>query len=74
MTDQEGLFDADPRRSESAVLMQEVIAGDPSLKNWQVREVLKGRGGMLPKIHAAEKAARSGQTHSLFPGNGQTSF
>ena len=60
LTDQEGLFDADPRRSESAVLMQEVIAGDPSLKNVAGPGGIQGRGGMLTKIHAAEKAARSG--------------
>ena len=69
LTDQAGLFDADPRRSESAVLMREAIAGDPSLKSVAGPGGIQGRGGMLTKIHAAEKAARSGADTFIVSGH-----
>jgi glutamate 5-kinase len=69
LTDQAGLFDADPRRSESAVLMREAIAGDPSLKSVAGPGGIQGRGGMLSKIHAAEKAARSGADTFIVSGH-----
>ena len=69
LTDQEGLFDADPRRSESAVLMREAIAGDPSLKSVAGPGGVQGRGGMLTKIDAAEKAARSGADTFIVSGH-----
>jgi len=61
LTDQKGLFTADPRKDPSATLVHEAQAGDPAL------EVMAGgagsslgRGGMLTKILAAKRAAGSG--------------
>jgi len=61
LTDQAGLFDADPRRNENAKLLKEADASDPAL------EALAGgagsaigKGGMLTKVLAARRAARSG--------------
>jgi glutamate 5-kinase len=61
LTDQAGLYSADPRRDPSASLLSDVIAGDPAL------EAMAGgtgseiaRGGMLTKVLAAKRAARSG--------------
>ena len=61
LTDQAGLYSADPRHDPSATLLTEVRAGDPHL------EVIAGgtashiaRGGMITKVLAAKRAARSG--------------
>lgn len=61
LTDQQGLFSADPRLDPAATLVADAVAGDPFL------ETIAGstgsaiaRGGMLTKILAAKRAARSG--------------
>jgi glutamate 5-kinase len=61
LTDQAGLFTADPRKDPAATLVREARAGDAAL------EAMAGgagsafaRGGMLTKILAAKRAARSG--------------
>jgi glutamate 5-kinase len=61
LTDQRGLFSADPRRDQSATLISHGQAGDPKL------ETIAGgagsdiaRGGMITKVLAAKRAARSG--------------
>ena len=61
LTDQEGLFDADPRKNPAAKLVRNANAMDPQL------EVMAGgtgsalaKGGMLTKVLAARRAARSG--------------
>jgi len=61
LTDQPGLYTADPRREASATLIATARAGDPEL------EMMAGgagtalaRGGMLTKVLAAKRAARSG--------------
>jgi len=61
LTDQPGLYTADPRREPSATLVRQARAGDPAL------EAMAGgagsalaRGGMLTKVLAAKRAARSG--------------
>jgi glutamate 5-kinase len=61
LTDQPGLYSADPRRDPEATLLTEVNAGDPRL------ELIAGgtgtsigRGGMITKVLAAKRAARSG--------------
>jgi glutamate 5-kinase len=61
LTDQKGLFTADPRSDKSATFVHEAQAGDPAL------EVMAGgagtsigRGGMITKILAAKRAAGSG--------------
>ncbi|MBS4098765.1 MAG: glutamate 5-kinase [Sulfuricella sp.] len=61
LTDQKGLFSADPRKDPSAVLIAEAIAGDPELEKMAGGAGSDiGRGGMLTKILAAKRAARSG--------------
>jgi glutamate 5-kinase len=61
LTDQEGLFTADPRADTGAKLVPEARAGDPRLEEMAggVGSAL-ARGGMLTKILAAKRAARSG--------------
>lgn len=61
LTDQQGMYDRDPRAHTDAVLLHEVQAGAPEL------EAMAGstggglgRGGMLTKVRAATRAARSG--------------
>ena len=61
LTDQAGLYEADPRKNSGAKLIQTAKAGDPAL------EAVAGgvgselaKGGMLTKVLAAKRAARSG--------------
>ena len=61
LTDQKGLYTADPRRDPEAQFVHEAKAGDPAL------EVMAGgagssigKGGMITKIVAAKRAAGSG--------------
>ncbi|WP_407645334.1 glutamate 5-kinase [Halothiobacillus diazotrophicus] len=61
LTDQLGLFDADPRRNPTAKLLTEVVAGDPALESMASPEGGRlGRGGMYTKVMAAKRAAQSG--------------
>lgn len=61
LTDQQGLFDADPRRNPGAQLVQEARAEDPSLDAMAAGGAgALGRGGMATKVRAARLAARSG--------------
>ena len=61
LTDQHGLYEADPRRVPGAKLVREGRAGDPALEAMAggAGSAL-GRGGMLTKILAARRAAASG--------------
>jgi glutamate 5-kinase len=60
LTDQQGLYDADPRTSPHARLVREATAGDPGLLQMAGPGGELGRGGMQTKLGAAERAARSG--------------
>lgn len=61
LTDQEGLYDADPRRDPSARLVPQASAGDPRLEEIAGGAGTRvGRGGMITKVLAAKRAARSG--------------
>lgn len=60
LTDQAGLFNKDPRQHADATLVQEGIAGDPSLSAMAGGSGALGRGGMQTKLAAAAKAARAG--------------
>jgi glutamate 5-kinase len=61
LTDQQGLFDADPRRNSAAKLITEAAASDSSLDGMAGGSAgLLGRGGMVTKLRAARLAARSG--------------
>ncbi|MCA1772105.1 MAG: glutamate 5-kinase, partial [Halomonas sp.] len=60
LTDQEGLFDADPRHVPNAQLIGEALADDPRLAAVAGSGGSLGRGGMATKVRAAQLAARSG--------------
>jgi len=61
LTDQAGIFSSDPRTSPDARLVPEAQAGDPALESIASgRGGALGRGGMLTKVRAAARAARSG--------------
>ena len=61
LTDQAGLHTADPRRDPAATLLQIVRAGDPSLVAMAGGAGSAiGRGGMITKVLAAQRAASSG--------------
>jgi len=61
LTDQAGLFDADPRANPAAKLLEEADALDPRLESLAggTRSAL-AKGGMITKVQAARRAARSG--------------
>lgn len=60
LTDQEGLFTADPRHNKDAVLIDNVDARDKTLDAMVSGAGTLGRGGMVTKLRAARLAARSG--------------
>ena len=61
LTDQRGLYSADPRKDPSARLIDEVRAGDPELERMAGGAGSSiGRGGMITKVLAAKRAASSG--------------
>ncbi|MDE2366347.1 MAG: glutamate 5-kinase [Betaproteobacteria bacterium] len=61
LTDQGGLFTADPRKDTQARLVEEARAGDPAIEAMAGGAGSDiGRGGMLTKVLAAKRAARSG--------------
>lgn len=60
LTDQRGMYDRDPRQHPDATLIEEARAGDPALELMSGAGGAFGRGGMLTKVRAAAKAARSG--------------
>jgi glutamate 5-kinase len=61
LTDQGGLYTADPRKDPCASLVEEARAGDPALEAMAGGAGSDiGRGGMLTKVMAAKRAARSG--------------
>lgn len=60
LTDQDGLYDADPRVHAEAQLISEGLAGDAKLKSYAGSSSSFGRGGMVTKLEAAEYAARKG--------------
>ncbi|MBC7490174.1 MAG: glutamate 5-kinase [Glaciimonas sp.] len=61
LTDQKGLFTADPRKDPNAEFVHEAQAGDPALELMAGDAGTNiGRGGMFTKILAAKRAATSG--------------
>ncbi len=61
LTDQKGLYTADPRRDPSAQFVHEARAGDVTLEAMAGGAGSSiGRGGMITKILAAKRAAGSG--------------
>ncbi len=65
LTDQTGLFDADPRTYPDAKLVTEANATDPALEKMAGGAGSHiGLGGMITKVIAAQRAARGG-AHTL---------
>ncbi len=61
LTDQRGLYSADPRKDPSAQFIHEAKAGDPALEAMAGGAGSSiGKGGMITKILAARRAAGSG--------------
>ena len=60
LTDQDGVFDADPRSNPEASFIPVASANDNSLSAVAGKGTSLGRGGMVTKISAARLAARSG--------------
>jgi glutamate 5-kinase len=71
LTDQEGLFDADPRNNTSAKLVANASATDASLSAMAGKGSSLGRGGMVTKITAAKLASRSGTSTLIANGREQ---
>lgn len=62
LTDQSGMYDCDPRSHPEATLIREARADDPQLETMANSGGVGslGRGGMVTKVRAAARAARSG--------------
>ena len=60
LTDQQGLFDKDPRYNDDAKLISESNASNRDLLSMAGEGGALGQGGMRTKITAAQRAARSG--------------
>ena len=61
LTDQKGLYSADPRRDPTATFVHEARAGDAKLEEMAGGAGSSiGKGGMITKILAAKRAAGSG--------------
>jgi glutamate 5-kinase len=61
LTDQKGLYTADPRRDPTATFVHQARAGDPGLEEMAGGTGSSlGKGGMITKILAAKRAAGSG--------------
>jgi len=70
LTDQEGLFDSDPRSNPSAHLITESRVDNPQLVEVAGESASGlGRGGMATKVRAARVAARSGTATVIASGS-----
>ncbi len=70
LTDQQGLYDKDPRVHSDARLIERATAGDPDILQMASGSGSDiGSGGMITKLLAAEKAARSGTTTIIASGH-----
>ena len=70
LTDQGGLFTADPRRDASATLLSDVVAGDPALEKMAGGAGSElSKGGMLTKVLAAKVAAQTGAATVIASGH-----
>ena len=69
LTDQAGLYTQDPRKSAGAELVSEARAGDPAIVSMAGGSgSAVGTGGMLTKILAAKRAARSAAHTAIVSG------
>lgn len=61
LTDQKGFYTADPRKDPTAEFVAQAVAGDPALEKMAGGAASTlSKGGMITKILAAKRAARSG--------------
>lgn len=60
LTDQDGLYTADPRKDKNAKLIESARAEDPAIQAMAGDGGALGRGGMVTKVRAGRLAARSG--------------
>ena len=69
LTDQQGVFDADPRKNSEAKLISEASSDDEMLMQVAGGGGLLGKGGMQTKIRAARLASRSGAVTCIVHGS-----
>ena len=70
LTDQKGLYTADPRKDPTARLIEQATAGDPALEDMAGGAGTQvGTGGMITKVIAAKRAARSGAATVIASGH-----
>jgi len=70
LTDQDGLFDSDPRLNPDARMIAASAASNPALDDMAGDGTGSfGRGGMATKLLAARRAARSGAVTVILSGN-----
>ena len=69
LTDQKGLYTADPRMDDSAKLIDQADACDKSLEGFAGEGGSLGRGGMRTKLKAAVIAVKSGTQTVIASGN-----
>ena len=69
LTDQGGLYTADPRQNTNATLLNDAIAGDSALEKMAGGAGSElSKGGMLTKVLAAKVAAQTGATTVIASG------
>jgi glutamate 5-kinase len=69
LTDQRGLYSGDPRRDASARFVDAAVAGDTALEGMAGGAGSSiGKGGMITKVLAAKRAARSGASTIIASG------
>ena len=60
LTDQDGLYTSDPKNNKSSKLVEEIALSDKNLNKYAgPSNSVLGRGGMITKVSAARKAAKS---------------
>ena len=70
LTDQGGLYTADPRQNPDATLLTEAVAGDPALEKMAGGAASElSKGGMLTKVLAAKVAAQTGASTVIASGH-----
>jgi glutamate 5-kinase len=69
LTDQGGLYTADPRQDSNATLLGDALAGDPALEKMAGGAGSElSKGGMLTKVLAAKIAAKTGASTVIASG------
>lgn len=69
LTDQRGLYTADPRKDPAAQFLSRVVAGDAQLEGMAGGAGTSiGRGGMITKVLAAKRAAHGGASSVVCSG------